>query len=52
MLKNDIYPILSAPNPENAYHRDPLCTEIAKLYKTNKEEHDRKAAEFTRKHAM
>ena len=31
---------------------DPLVPDIAKLYKTNKKEHDRLAAEWTRKYAQ
>ena len=38
--------LLSDPNPD-----DPLVTEIAKLYKTNKQEHDRVAKEWTIKYA-
>jgi len=38
--------LLTDPNPE-----DPLVADIAKLYKTNRKEHDRIAAEWTRKYA-
>jgi len=38
--------LLTDPNPD-----DPLVPEIAKLYKTNRKEHDKIAAEWTRKYA-
>jgi len=39
--------LLSEPNPD-----DPLVPEIAKLLKTNKQQHDANAKEFTRKYAL
>eukprot|EP00474_Spongospora_subterranea_P008883 CRZ09341.1 hypothetical protein [Spongospora subterranea] len=39
--------LLTDPNPS-----DPLKAEIAKLYHTNREEHDQMAAEYTRKYAL
>jgi ubiquitin-conjugating enzyme E2 D/E len=39
--------LLSEPNPNDA-----LVPEIADLYKSDKKAHDKKAAEFTAKHAM
>ena len=39
--------LLADPNPD-----DPLAIDIAKLYKSNKKEHDRIAAEWTRKYAQ
>jgi len=38
--------LLTDPNPD-----DPLVPEIAKLFKTNRKEHDKNAAEWTRKYA-
>jgi len=38
--------LLTDPNPD-----DPLVPEIAKQYKTNRKEHDKTAAEWTRKYA-
>eukprot|EP01084_Bolivina_argentea_P024845 46251_1 len=42
-----IYSLLSDPNPD-----DPLRPEIAKLYKSNRKEHDRIAKEWTIKYAQ
>ena len=39
--------LLTDPNPD-----DPLMPEIAKLYKTDKTEHDKRAREATAKYAM
>lgn len=39
--------LLSDPNPN-----DPLVGEIAQLLKTNKQSHDAKAKEYTKKHAI
>ena len=39
--------LFSDPNPD-----DPLVPEIAKLYKTNKQQHDANALEWTRKYAQ
>ena len=39
--------LLQEPNPNDA-----LVPEIADLYKSDKAAHDKKAAEFTAKHAM
>ncbi|CEO97900.1 hypothetical protein PBRA_006014 [Plasmodiophora brassicae] len=39
--------LLTDPNPD-----DPLVPEIANLFKTNRKEHDRIAAEWTRKYAQ
>jgi len=39
--------LLTDANPE-----DPLVPDIAKLYKTNRKEHDRIASEWTRKYAQ
>jgi ubiquitin-conjugating enzyme E2 D/E len=39
--------LLTDANPE-----DPLVPDIAKLYKTNRKEHDKIAAEWTRKYAQ
>jgi len=38
--------LLTDPNPD-----DPLVADIAQLYRHNREEHDRKAREWTRKYA-
>ena len=38
--------LLTDPNPD-----DPLVPEIAKLYRENRAEHDKRAAEWTRKYA-
>jgi len=46
-LLMSISSLLSEPNPD-----DPLVTSIASEYKENKEEHDKKAKEYTLKHAM
>ena len=42
-----IMSLMTDPNPD-----DPLKPDIAKLYNTNRKEHDRIAAEWTRKYAM
>lgn len=39
--------LFTDPNPD-----DPLVPEIAKLYKTNRKEHDAKAATWTQKYAL
>jgi len=39
--------LFSDPNPD-----DPLVPEIAKLYKTNRKQHDANALEWTRKYAL
>ena len=39
--------LLTDPNPD-----DPLVTEIAHIYKTDRAGYNAKAAEWTRKHAM
>ena len=38
--------LLSEPNPD-----DPLVHEIARIYKEDKEQHDRRAKEWTEKYA-
>jgi len=43
----EIIALLQFPNPDN-----PLRAEIAKLYKEDKAQHDKNAAEFTRKYAQ
>ena len=41
-----IMSLLSEPNPD-----EPLVTEIARIYKEDKEQHDRRAKEWTKKYA-
>jgi len=43
----EIMALLQFPNPDN-----PLRAEIAKLYKEDKAQHDKNAAEYTRKYAQ
>jgi len=43
----EIYALLETPNTE-----DPLVPEIAQKYKEKKDEHDKTAAEWTKKYAM
>lgn len=44
---SSVIELLQFPNPDN-----PLRSEIAKLLKESKEEHDKNAAEYTRKYAQ
>jgi len=39
--------LLTDPNPD-----DPLVPEIAKMYKENRKQHDKTAAEWTKKYAQ
>ena len=43
----EVIDLLKQPNPET-----PLRSDIAKLYKENRELHDKNAAEYTRKYAQ
>lgn len=46
-ILQEIMQLLEFPNPDN-----PLRADIAKLLKEDKEQHDKNAAEYTRKYAQ